>query len=168
MSPRKRSHFKRPCLDCGRPSYFERCEHCAPDHERTRRANEPHRAVYSTAAWRRAREACLIRDGYRCTVSEMTLENTAGVRCHVYDPSGRSLDAHHTRKLSELVAAGENPTDLRWLRTVCKRHHRLLEGLIDQGLSVRAGLSQPERNVATPQLRLVSDKRTDGNSTEAE
>ena len=160
---RKPSHFRRPCLECGRPCYFERCDLCAPEFEAARQ-------VYDSSAWKRARKACLERDRYRCTVVEKTLENPRGVRCTVTDT--RELDAHHTTKLRELVKKGLDPTDLRHLRTVCKRHHRMLETILDRGLSTRTDAPpHPLRVIqggkeTSPQLRLVSDRQDSGDASE--
>lgn len=80
---------KRPCLDCG--VLTEASSYC-PFHSRVRRAARQRRKKRSpssertrSAAWKRLRHQCLLRDGFACVV--------CGSRV--------SLEAHHLRAVAD-------------------------------------------------------------------
>jgi 5-methylcytosine-specific restriction endonuclease McrA len=96
-----------------RPS--KRCENCERSLERRRSIRD---RIYASKAWRAARKAAWLRDRYTCTV------------CGHSDPGNRNrtLDAHHTISIDELLATGRDPFDIAWVATMCKRCHGRVGG----------------------------------------
>lgn len=124
----------RLCLKCGKAfeagkgdSYCS--EHAeARENERTRRrdVNEPARGYRRTARWKRAAAKARARDDGRCTFVNLTRGPIAGTRPGERCSRTHGLDVHHVQAL----AAGGAPYSLANLATVCRAHHRFVEGKV--------------------------------------
>lgn len=105
-----------------------RCATCFAENERLRESRRagtrdlvnPWRWVYRDKRWKRARKACLVRDGYAC------------VDCGHVDTTAVTLQADHDPALQDR-AEGADPFDVDFLKTRCtgagtKNCHARVEG----------------------------------------
>jgi 5-methylcytosine-specific restriction endonuclease McrA len=113
----------RPCIERlpsgrGCPNYAEPdTSRCAEHAHLTPRS----KSRGTTAAWRKARQAALERDGYRCTVCGKTQQ-----QAKAESRTGRGLEVHHLTGSHNApgysLARPEHPLDE--LVTLCPEHHR--------------------------------------------
>lgn len=89
---------------------------CPPPSRRANRRGSARQKVWDSAAHKRARRICLANADYTCQ------------RCGHHDPSGRTLDAHHTYAVDELIDAGLDPTNPDEYECLCDRCHGREEG----------------------------------------
>lgn len=113
----------RPCLEVGCPNLVKsgRCAVHARAHARARRAKRlaaGSRVVYEDPRWRRTRARALERAGHQC----QAIENG---RC----PEVLRLHAHHDYPggVEQMLVAGVDPFDERWVVILCERHHGEVE-----------------------------------------
>ena len=112
-----------PCLVCGRSTRAWRGSRC-PEHEAAwlaeRRASRPTRwqsSIYGTRAYKRARAQRFAAAGGRCEWID-----GGGARC-----PAPAAEADHEPPLADYPRLGlpvEMAADPRYLRAVCKAHHR--------------------------------------------
>jgi hypothetical protein len=97
---------------CGRLTtrLSKRCEDCENDIETRRKARA---RIYNDRRWRRTRLIVWVRDNWTC--------RTCGHRD--LDNRGKTLDAHHTTPVLELVARGLDPFDPVLVETHCNVCH---------------------------------------------
>lgn len=76
-----------------------------PEAERARAASEPWRAAYSSAAYRKARQAAIARHGGACALCGRPV--FARGRDGVWRATVRGAGVHHVRKLSQGGAAAQ-------------------------------------------------------------
>jgi hypothetical protein len=134
----------KPCVErlesghpCGELSPNSRCPTHTRIFEKARVEREPWRLLYVDPRWTRTSFKVIQRDGYRCTFE------ATGRRCAAEHP----LSAHHETKLRILWERAGRPQkgtegwekfvrraiDVRHLRTLCERHHKLVDNTKDPG-----------------------------------
>lgn len=105
--------MRRPCLKCGVLSRETYCPEHRKAKEKERLEKEPHRTIYGTKSWAKARKRIKARDNGEC----QALVN--GKQCK----SKANLSVHHITPLSR----GGAPYDDDNLITLCRPHHEEIE-----------------------------------------
>lgn len=79
--------------------------------------------IYDSRKYRKNRKRCFARDGYKCQVCDMDMEDH-------YDKYGRSLECHHIIPVRKFDNR-EDAHELDNLETLCKEHHNEKERKIE-------------------------------------
>jgi hypothetical protein len=105
---------QRACATFGCPHYTTRTYCSACEHERERERNAaPHRKLYSTWAWKCARQERFVLDDFTCVDCGWRDETETGEKLH----------GDHEPDLVDLLERGLNPFDPEHVRTRCHSCH---------------------------------------------